>query len=160
LAIFPADLVLTSVSLVENQKSKPGVEEKKLGERFITALRSRDWNLLRSLLTEDVVWNLPGESIISGEARGTEAVVERSQTIVSYDVNFTLKHILIGRHDMALSLHNTASRGDAVLDEHLATVFTLRDGKIAAINTNLSDVDMVNEFFIPVNDHTTKTQYS
>jgi hypothetical protein len=24
----------------------------------------------------------------------------------------------------------------------------------------LSDVDMVNEFFIPVNDHTTKTQYS
>ncbi|WP_328606237.1 hypothetical protein OG943_40860 [Amycolatopsis sp. NBC_00345] len=34
-----------------------------------------------------------------------------------------------------------------VLDEHLATVCTLQDGKVAAIETYLSDVDGMNAFF-------------
>jgi hypothetical protein len=36
---------------------------------------------------------------------------------------------------VALSLHNTATRGDRVLDEHLTTVYFLSGGKIAAIET-------------------------
>jgi hypothetical protein len=47
---------------------------------------------------------------------------------------------------MALSLNNTASRGDLILNEHLATVCSLRGGKISAIDTYLSDVDMLNAF--------------
>ncbi|MDN7451277.1 hypothetical protein QZM03_28475, partial [Burkholderia multivorans] len=43
--------------------------------------------------------------------------------------------------------HNTARRNDLVLDEHLATVCTLRDGKIAAIETYLSDLPGMNAFF-------------
>jgi ketosteroid isomerase-like protein len=35
----------------------------------------------------------------------------------------------------------------AVLDEHLATVCTLRDGRIVAIETYLSDLDGMNAFF-------------
>jgi hypothetical protein len=34
-------------------------------------------------MTPDVVWSLPGHSRISDEARGIEAVIERSQIIVS-----------------------------------------------------------------------------
>src|SRR5208283_2987150 len=68
--------------------------------------------------------------------------------IVSYGLTFTLIHILIGRHGVALSLNNTARRGDLVLDEHLATVLTIRDGKISAIDTYLSDIDMLNAFFV------------
>jgi len=33
------------------------------------------------------------------------AVIARAQRIVSYGLTFTLKHILIGQHDLALSLH-------------------------------------------------------
>ncbi len=58
------------------------------------------------------------------------------------------KLVLVGLHGVALSLNNTAKRSDIVLDEHLATVFILRDGKIAAINTYLSDVEMLNWFFV------------
>jgi uncharacterized protein len=54
---------------------------------------------------------------------------------VSYGLTFTLKHILIGQHGVALSLNNTARRGDLVLDEHLATVMNIRDGKTLAIDT-------------------------
>jgi hypothetical protein len=83
-----------------------------------------------------------------GEARGVDAVIERAQRIVSYGLTFTLKRVLIGQHGLALSLHNTAKRGDVVLDEHLATVCILQDGKICAIHTYLSDVNMLNAFFV------------
>jgi uncharacterized protein len=124
------------------------IEKIKLAEQFLAALRNRDWELLGSLLAEDVVWALPGRSVISGEAHGADAVIKRAQTIVSYGLTFTLKHILVGQHGVALSLHNTAQRGGVALDEHLATVFTLRGTRIALINTYLSDVELVNAFFV------------
>lgn len=48
---------------------------------------------------------------------------------------------------MALALHNTARRGDLELDEHLATVCTVQDGRVTRIETYLSDVDGMNAFF-------------
>jgi uncharacterized protein len=99
-------------------------------------------------LDEDLVWTLPGSSLISGEAKGATAVIQRAKTIVAHGVNFELKHILIGRQGAALSLHNAAQRGAVRLDEHLATVMTMRDGKIAAIDIYLSDIEMLNAFFV------------
>ncbi|MEU6989440.1 hypothetical protein ABZ953_02105 [Streptomyces sp. NPDC046465] len=64
---------------------------------------------------------------ISGTADGADAVVERAQQIASYGLDFELLHLLVSRESMALSLHNTARREDAVLDEYLATVCRLRD---------------------------------
>lgn len=59
-----------------------------------------------------------------------------------------LLHVLSGRHGVALSLRNTAVAPDGrILDEHLATVLTIRDGKIAAIDSYLSDVGGMNAFF-------------
>ena len=122
--------------------------KKTIAQQFLEALRSRDWRLLRSIMTDDIVWTLPGPSLISGEASGVDAVIGRAQRIVSYGLTFNLNHILIGQSGLALSLHNTARKGTQSLDEHLATVCTLRDGKICEINTYLSDVEMVNAFFV------------
>jgi hypothetical protein len=122
--------------------------KKSIARQFLEALGSRDWGLLRSIMTDDIVWTLPGTSLISGEASGVDAVIGRAQRIVSYGLTFSLNHILIGRSGLALSLHNTAKKGTQSLDEHLATVCTLRDGKICEINTYLSDVEMVNAFFV------------
>jgi hypothetical protein len=62
---------------------------------------------------------------------------------------FGLKSLVLkaGQHDLAFSLHNTAKSENQILDEHLATVCLLRNEKICAINTYLSDVEMVNAFF-------------
>ena len=122
--------------------------KKTIAQQFLEALRSRDWGLLRSIMTDDIVWTLPGTSLISGEASGVDAVIGRAQRIVSYGLTFNLNHILIGQSGLALSLHNTARKGTQSLDEHLATVCTLRDGKICKIDTYLSDVEMVNTFFV------------
>jgi len=123
-------------------------EKSSIAENFIAALRNRDWKQLHTLFTEDAVWTLPGSSLISGEAQGADAVVARAQLITSYNLTFTLKHLLIGQYGVALSLNNTAQRDGKILDEHLATVFSLRDGKIARIDTYLSDVDMANAYFV------------
>ena len=119
-----------------------------IARRFHAALVARDWNALRVLLTDDAQWTLPGDNTISGTAIGADAVVERGRKIASYGLNFELLHILVSRDNVALSLHNTARQGDSVLDEYLATVCRLKDGKIAAIETFLSDVDGMNAFFI------------
>jgi uncharacterized protein len=122
--------------------------KRQIAETFLLGLRTRDWPLLRTIMTQDIVWTLPGHSRISEEARGIEAVIERSQVIVSYGLNFQLNHILEGQHGLALSLHNTAHHEGKTLDEHVATVCQLQEHKISSIDTYLSDVDMVNSFFV------------
>lgn len=124
-----------------------------LANQFLSSLKNKDWNLLRSLLTDDSIWTLPGTSIISGEAIGIDAVVGRAQLIVDFGVSLQLNHVLYGMYGFALSVHNQAVRNGIQLDEHLATVCLLKDGKIAAINTYLSDVPGVNAFFNLENSH-------
>jgi uncharacterized protein len=118
-----------------------------LARDFHRALVNRDWAHMRSMFHDDASWTLPGDNAISGRAEGGDAVVERARLIASYNLSFELKHVLLSRDNMALSLHNTAERDGIRLDEYLATVCRLRDGRIAEVETYLSDVDGMNRFF-------------
>jgi len=124
------------------------LEKKQLAETFLHALGTKNWDLLHSIITKDISWTLPGKSVISGEVNGADAIITRAQQIVSYGVSLELKHILYGQYNVTLSVHNQASRGELILDEHLATVCIIRDGKISKIETYLSDIDGLNAFFI------------
>ena len=124
------------------------LEKKQLAEIFLHALGTKNWELLHSIITEDISWTLPGKSVISGEVSGADAIITRAQQIVSYGVSLELKHILYGQYNVTLSVHNQASRGELILDEHLATVCTILNGKISKIETYLSDIDGLNAFFI------------
>ncbi|MHC5760493.1 nuclear transport factor 2 family protein [Nostoc sp.] len=119
-----------------------------IARRFQTAIAARDWSAMRALLADDAHWTLPSDNMISGTANGADAVVDRARKITSYGLNFELQHILVGRDNVALSLHNTARQGDRVLDEYLATVCQFKDNRIAALETFLSDIDGMNAFFI------------
>jgi ketosteroid isomerase-like protein len=114
---------------------------------FHGALARKDWAALQTIMSADVTWTLPGDNQISGTAEGLDAVIARAELIASYGLDFDLQHVLISRDNMALSLRNTARRGELVLDEHLATVCRIRDGRIVAIETYLSDVNGMNSFF-------------
>ncbi len=46
------------------------------------------------------------------------------------------------------NLRNTAKRGDQTLDEHLTTVCSLCGNKIRRLDTFISDVEMLNAFFV------------
>jgi ketosteroid isomerase-like protein len=119
-----------------------------IGRRFHDALTARDWPAIRALLTDDAKWMLPGDNLISGKAIGADDVTARAQKMAGFGLTFALERILVSPDNFALSLHNTATRKGRILDEHLATVCFLRDGKIAAIETYLSDVAGMNAFFV------------
>lgn len=131
----------------KEQTSLTDLQNKKIAETMLIALKTRDWELFRSIIDPDISWTLPGISIISGEIRGADSIIRRAQQIVSHGVSMELKHILYGQYNFALSIHNQAKKKDVVLDEHLATVCTIRNEKIVMIETFVSDVDGVNDFF-------------
>jgi ketosteroid isomerase-like protein len=118
-----------------------------LARAFHARLVARDWRGLRELFHDDATWTLPGDNLISGTVRGADAVVARAEQIARYGLKFRLSHVLLSRDNVALGLHNTAERPGAVLDEHVATVCRLRDGRIAEVETFLSDVPGMNRFF-------------
>jgi ketosteroid isomerase-like protein len=123
-------------------------EKKEIAQKFITGLSGRDANLLKSIMTDDIVWSLPGKSLMSGEAHGVDAILKRSETLHRYGVKIELEHVVFGYQDVALHLHNTGKRGDKILDEHLTTVCSLRANKIRRLDTFISDVEMLNAFFV------------
>jgi uncharacterized protein len=123
-------------------------EKKEIAQRFITGLRNRDGNSLKSVMTEDVVWSMPGKSLMSGEAHGVGAILGRSEILHRYEVKIEVEHIVFGYQDVALHLHNTGKRGNKILDEYLTTVCLLRENKIHRLDTFISDVDMLNAFFV------------
>jgi hypothetical protein len=123
-------------------------EKREIVQKLVTGFLSGDVTLLKSVVTDDVVWSLPGKSLMSGEAHGVDGILKRSETIQRYGVNIEVEHVVFGYQDVAIRAHNTGKRGDKILDEYLATVFRLRENKIYRIDTFLSNVDMVNAFFV------------
>jgi ketosteroid isomerase-like protein len=49
------------------------LEKTEIAKQFLTGLRTRDWDLVKSVLADNVTWNLPGSSLISGEFRDERA---------------------------------------------------------------------------------------
>lgn len=116
---------------------------------FLTAMKANDWDMMRSILTTDMQWTLPGQSLLSGPADGVDAVVNRAQSLKKFGVMFQLLHILYGWDSVALSLHNTANRDGLILDEYVTIAFKLDGSKVTGMTTHLSDVPGIEAFFVP-----------
>jgi hypothetical protein len=121
---------------------------KRIAEDFIRGLRTRDGELLRSIMKEHVVWSLPGKSLMSGEAHGVDAILKRSEILGRYGVSIAVEHVLYGFKDVALALHNTGQLNGKILDEHLTSVLLLEGEQISRINTYISDVPMLDAYFV------------
>jgi len=118
-----------------------------LAKSFTEALMTADEALLKSIVTDDVIWNLPGESIVSGEFHGVEGILKRIQIIVDHETQLKVLHYLTGWDDVAFILNNTGNYKGVELNEFLTTVCRVRDGKIYRLETLIDDVDMVNAYF-------------
>jgi hypothetical protein len=115
---------------------------------FLAAMKANDWTLMRSIMAGDLIWTLPGNSLLSGPANGVDAVIRRASSLKKFGVMFQLRGILYGLDGAALSLHNTASRDSLILDEYVTIVFGFADSLIVEMITHLSDVPGIEAFFI------------
>lgn len=114
---------------------------------FLSVLGHPDEDVIKRVAVADVVWSFPGSSVISGEAHGLRGVMERAATIASYQVKVDIVCAVYGHTGVAMILHNTGEKNGRVLDEHIAAVFAFREGRIARLDTYLSDVPMMEAFF-------------
>ena len=121
-------------------------QKKDIALTFIRSLQQRDPILLKTVLTDDAVWSLPGTSQISGEASGADAIVARGQFLGEHGVNFELLHVIYGYEGMGIMLHNTGKCKGRVLDEYLSSIFKLQGEKICRIDTYITDVPMLNAY--------------
>jgi len=119
-----------------------------VARRFVTALGTRDWNLLTSLVSEDAIWALPGTSQMSGHIRGARAVIERVRRIVHHGVTFVITQVLHGQQGLALALHDAARHAEGLHKDSLMTVCRVRAGKVFALHTYMSDLQMVKSVFV------------
>ena len=121
-------------------------QKKEIASTFIRALQERDPVLLKTVLTDDAIWSLPGTSHVGGEAAGADAIVARGQFLGEHGVHFELLHVIYGYEGMGIMLHNTGTFNGKVLDEFLTTVFKLEGDKIHRIDTYITDVPMLNAY--------------
>jgi uncharacterized protein len=119
-----------------------------VAQEFRAAQFAGDRTRLRTVLSEDVTWVLAGDNTVSGEALGVDEVFARFDQLARYGVHIGIEHITIGRDGAALIMHNTGERDGRILDEHLVSTMAVTDGQIIRIDTYLSDLDMMNAYFI------------
>ncbi len=113
---------------------------------MLAASRRQDWERVAELLDPEVVWNMPGNSRISGVAVGRQAVIERAKVIDAAKLTVEPQHVHIGYRSIVVTIHNTAEK-PVPLEEWLALVFEFRDGLITTIDTHLSDIPMFERFY-------------
>ncbi len=123
-------------------------QKKALAIDFAMAVKTCNSETLQSLVMDDVIWSLPGTSLMSGEVHGVDGILMRAEILDAFEVNVKVEHVVVGYKNIGLLLHNTGSKGGNVLDEHLTTIFILRGHKIHRMETLLSDVPMLNAYFV------------
>jgi uncharacterized protein len=117
------------------------VEMHDLADIFLLAINSRNWDMLRMIITKDCIWRWPGTDDYSGTAIGADSVIKEITSLVDRIYDSRLINILYGLNGVAISLHfHTKMRGREI-DEDLVTVCVLRGHLISGINTYLTNAD-------------------
>jgi ketosteroid isomerase-like protein len=119
-----------------------------VADEFRSAQLAGDRDRLSAVLDHDVVWVLAGDNVVSGEARGITAVFARFDQLASFGVRIGIEQITVGRDGAALIMHNTGNHAGRTLDEHLVSTLKIENHRITRIDTYLSDLDMMNAFFV------------
>ena len=122
-------------------------DKKALATTFIKGLTARSENILSPIMVDDVVWTIPGSSRVSGEAKGVAGIIHRAEIFGAYSLKIEILNVVFGLTGVALLLHNTGSFEGRTLDERLTTVIQLAGTKIKRLDTYISDVTMLNEYF-------------
>jgi len=114
----------------------------KLGNDFLSAFKNRDWDLLRSIITDDCIWWLAGSGELAGQSDGPEEIINKAKQFVNR-LSLQADLIQASLNCVTLGIYNKALTGIPGANEHIATVSTIRDGKISRIISFFFDVDGV-----------------
>jgi uncharacterized protein len=99
--------------------------------RRVFAAFGSDAMVISAALARDVVWRVPGHTVMSGEYRGRRAVVEflRRTGLETGGTYRSRLHTVFADDEWAVAIHRaTGNRNGIALDVEQALVIRIRDG--------------------------------
>ena len=97
--------------------------------RTADAFRARDFDAIRTLIAEDVVWHVPGRNSMAGEIRGLDELVGWLGRLS--ELGFTLReHDVFGNDEHVCALSYMGfRRAGVVIEIPVTSVFHYRAGR-------------------------------
>ena len=132
---------MTFVKYNQFERAISEEEMEDLTDKLLLSIKSRNWELLRLIITKDCVWRWPGIGPFSGMAVGADSVIKEISGMSGRVLDLKLRKVLYGLNGVALSLHFHFTLTDVDSDQELVAVCVLRGYQIAAINTYISIPD-------------------
>jgi uncharacterized protein len=129
---------MTFVKYNETEQTISNREMTDLASKFLLSIETRNWDLLRLILTKDCIWRWPGIDNNSGTAIGVESVIKEISQLAGRIFDLRLINILYGLNGLAISLNFYTGMSGKNVDKDLITVCNLRGDLISGINTYLS----------------------
>lgn len=118
-----------------------------LVQQALGAVREGDAERARIVVDEGFVWQIPGGSPISGEARGVDAWIEKLGTLLNAGLKPEVLEMLEGTEHVAVLQRNTASVGGHTLDIRVVNLFTISDGRVVRLDTFFGDQAAADAFW-------------
>ncbi len=110
-------------------------------------LGAGDLQAVRAVVSEDIVWHVPGDSKISGDAVGIEAWAAKLQSLFASGLNAELLNVMAEGDQVITVQRNSASASDGELDILVLNLFTLADGKLSRMQTFPGDQYALDAFW-------------
>lgn len=120
-------------------------------QRGLQALAASDWDALRSLCHDQIVWQIPGRSPLAGEIVGPDAVVARFQQMrlaTASDRPAALVALLDGAEYAAVVQRNHIDGHDQSPQPFTAvTLARAKDGRLVELQYLVSDQYTVDDLW-------------
>ena len=98
-------------------------------QRTVDAFRDRDFDTLRSLIAEDVVWHVPGGTPMAGDIRGLDELVAWLGRVEAFGFNIC-EHDVFGKAEQVCALSYIGARRPGVdFEMRVTSVFHFREGQ-------------------------------
>ncbi|WP_161630267.1 nuclear transport factor 2 family protein [Mycobacterium sp. UM_CSW] len=114
---------------------------------FATAIVHDDHAGIAEHATPDIVWTIPGSSMVSGRATGIDDVTRLADTFAQYGLHISPRGFAFGQDTVAVTLHDTGEHNGKRLEQDVVNVLTIRDDKISEVTAHLTDVGSFDAYF-------------
>ncbi|HTJ51895.1 MAG TPA: nuclear transport factor 2 family protein [Cyclobacteriaceae bacterium] len=121
-------------------------------DKFFEGYTKKDFNIIRTVMTEDVVWTFPGQHKLAGVKKGIDQLVAFFDTmsgIMSKSRPTVEKLVVASKGNYLIECqHIKTNRDDGInIDHHVCVLWTFENGKIISGRHFFSNPPLADNYF-------------
>jgi ketosteroid isomerase-like protein len=105
----------------------------------LRAIGKNDIDSIRSLVSSQFIWHVPGISPISGDVEGVDNWSNKLHLLLELGLQVTIESILFNDHTVITVQHNQMVGEASQLDQRVLTIYQLVEGTIVRMDTVFTD---------------------